>query len=460
MKSHQAKVIWFISISIVIVLIATIVYYFQTNLLDTSADTSETYSKLCISGKINGADTTKCYSNDETDEMQVKTIGETLNLQTGENYDLEFTLGDFHTYSTELDVDGNITNSLLPVSQRCQPAGYGRWEWQWLNCGSMCATSTVYWLTVGLDTDVFNTDNFSDVSGSVHSITPDYGTVDDSKTITTIHDTDLSPAIRLTGYASHKDGGDIPKYNPELANKLSQCSSDVNKYDIVKYSGQHNPGDKVSMSFTPKVEYQGNLGGYNANGHRSSGDVYGAGLIVPVDITAGEPSPTYTATDPTPNETSIPPINDMSVVNNEDGSIEFFWSHTGDSEIYKVLDCVTEEEIDERVGVGFGNYSLKLESLENGEHCYVLVAYDENNDEIARSDNYSVTVENGIVSDISNSDSNNSSDDSTSNDSSKAFSPVANIDKLASTGASIWVNLAIALVLIIIVGIIIFRKKS
>lgn len=386
--SHKAKIIWFLIFSVVILFLAFLIYYYQTGTLKLGADTNPTYSQLCIEGKINGAQSKKCFSNDESDGVSIKKENQTLNLEVGENYQMEFTLGDFRLHPTDSD-------GMMPVYQKCKYIMLGQWGWDFQNCGSMCTTSLVYWLFLGLDTNIYN-GNFSNLSGVTQS---SRSQVDDTKTLVELHESDAVTGVVLSGFASHKDKGDMSEYDPTLATQLASCGPNNNENETIKYGGQHNPGDKIVMTFTPDVEYQGNIAGYNVNGQKSSGDVYGAGIMVPVNIT----------------QSSNHDSNSDTANNNSDSS------SSSDSSSRKTAIPVAES--------------------------------------VASSTNTVSSVANNssVVADSSTSSSNSSSTSIDANNTSSTSS-TQNISSLVSTGSSIWFNLLIAGMIIIGLGYYIFRE--
>ena len=400
--NRRTKIISFVLLGIVILFLSILVYLYQIKWLNLQAESSITYSSLCIEGKINGTQGKKCFFNNESDKDTIRKENTKINLEVGENYKLYFTLGDYLLNLTEED-------GMQPVHQKCQPIWNGIWGWDFKNCSSLCTTSRVFWLVVGLDTDVFSA-NFSNLSGQTKSVKT---SVDDTKTLKSFHGSDLSGAIKLFGYASHKDNADINKYDPDLGKILAVCGPDNNKGQIIKYGGQHYPGDRVTVNFTPNIEYDGNIGGYNANGHKGSGDVYGYGIIVPISIKKSNA-----------NNNSF---NDNTQTNNTDSTNTSSNNSSNNSN-----NNSSNNSNSQKTAVPIADNTKNASEIENNNTDTVNIASSDSSDSSASN----------------NSDTNNQNDKLA----------IKNITSLVSTGASLWFNVLIAVMIIIGLGYFFFRE--
>ena len=145
----------------------------------------------------------------------------------------------------------------------------------------------------------------------------------------------------------------------------------------------------------------------------------------------------------------VTPINDVTIAN--DGSeVTIVWDNVQNSSSYAIIECENKNIIAEINSSDANNYTIK--DVANGEHCYILVANDLNREEIARSSSLSTDVTSGKQSIYTIDVSPDTSEqfDTTPN--------TANVSKLVSTGASLWVNILVALAIIIPIAYFMFRK--
>lgn len=257
--SDRTKIGMIVAIAIITLALAVLIYYYQNNKFLASADTSyRVPSTLCISGKmkINGQYMTdKCiYDIDKLSLVSADDIA----FQAGENYTLTYTMGDF-IYSDEND---NLVYQ-APY-QKCSASndanGLG---WVYSLVDFDASISNV--LGVAIDEPIFDPALFTNsTSLTGHNVLPevDYHNAPVSK------DGKLANFKYLKKYDLTVSGAESvkPRGYDFTFNQSISCESSVGENETIYYGGAHQPGDFITLSFTPNVtKSEGNLLGYNAN---------------------------------------------------------------------------------------------------------------------------------------------------------------------------------------------------
>lgn len=301
--SDRVKIGMLIITSILVIALAVLIYFYQTNQISLSADTVyRAPSTLCITGKmkINGQyQTSKCFYDVSKTKIEAE---DDIALQIDENYTLTYIMGDYIYFD----------NQYIAPYQKCDIVADSSNKYDWVYNPTDFSASLSNVLGIAIDEPIFDPALFVDTSsltGHKNLEDVDY------------HDAPISKQGVLTSFkylnkygitASGVESTKVQGYDFAF-DQLIPCDQSVGIEKDVYYGGAHQPGDFVSVSFNPKItKSEGNIMGYATNESSLTPNLNGNFIKTKYKIVANLDDYYYEA---------MPVITDLDV--NNDGIINY-----------------------------------------------------------------------------------------------------------------------------------------
>lgn len=253
--SDRTKIGMLIIVSVIVLALAVLIYVYQLSSLSVSADTPyRAPGILCISGKmkIDGQyESSKCIYDASKQKVDSKLD---IALEANEDYTITYTMGDFLYEDDEY---------LAPYQTCSLDQETGNYAWIFEPTDFNKSLSNI--IGIAIDEPIFDGALFANtsvLSGHKKLSEVDYYDATNSKA------GDLSTFKYQNKYdmtasgveSNKKEGYDF------TFNQSASCSEVADSGAKYYYGGAHEPGDYVSMSFTPLVtQAQGTLVSYSAN---------------------------------------------------------------------------------------------------------------------------------------------------------------------------------------------------